>query len=74
MSKILLIFLGICISPLVAEDCDEIAFDEECCSKTHHRHYRLPQTPEEEHLWQERSDASWAGKRDDNVIDAFLHQ
>lgn len=62
---------------LGAEECDEIAFEENECTdgQCQKRHYHLPEyNPEEEHLWQERSDSSWAGKRDDNLIDAFLHQ
>lgn len=60
--------------PLFADDCDEIACEEECCQPPRH-HCHLPRhTPEEEHLWHERADASWPGKRDDNLIDEFLHQ
>lgn len=67
-------------SPLAADECDDIAFEEKTCVEgecevKHRHHYHLPEyNPEEEHMWQERSDASWAGKRDDNFIDSFLHQ
>lgn len=55
----------------------EVIFEENVCEEecSHHCHPRIRRrTPEEEHMWQERANASWPGKRDDNLIDAFLHQ
>lgn len=51
---------------------DEGACQEECSHPCHSQIKRC--TLEEEHLWQERANASWPGKRDDNLIDRFLHQ
>lgn len=75
------LFSGLLIfSSLHAEECGEIAFEEDAvieekCEGRHCRHYYHPEPSiEEEHLWQERADSSWAGKRDDNFIDFFLHQ
>ena len=68
-------------SVLLADFEDEIAFEEsdsveEQCEEehpcTHHHYYKY--NPEEEHLWHERSDSSWPGKRDGNFIDTFIYQ
>lgn len=52
---------------------DEECCDEETpsCGQKRCRYRILP--PEEEALWHDREEASWAGKRDDNFIDTFLH-
>lgn len=75
------IFFGIilCAGSSYAEECSDIAYEENECVEIEgevrcHRHYHLPEhSVEEEHMWQERSDSSWAGKRE-NFIDAFIHQ
>lgn len=73
---ILAVLIG---SSLCAQEEEEIAF-EECgeqqCQPCPRRccHYRRRPTPEEEYLWHERANSSWPGKRDDNLIDEFLHQ
>lgn len=62
---------------LNAEGEEAIVFEENNCQEEchHHCHVRVRRrTPEEEHMWQERANATWPGKRDDNLIDTFLHQ
>lgn len=76
------IFFGITLfaGSSYADECSDVAFEEHECVEVEgesrcHRHRRTPKpTVEEEHLWDERSDSSWAGKRDDNFIDSFLRQ
>ena len=61
---------------LCGEGEEESAFEEcaqETCRPHCHCRRRRP-TPEEEYLWHERANASWPGKRDDNLIDEYLHQ
>lgn len=75
------IFFGIALvaGSSYADECSDVAFEEPDCVEEEgevrcHRHCRAPRpTVEEEHLWQERSDNSWAGKRE-NFIDGFIHQ
>lgn len=70
-------------SLLGADECDDIAFEEnfipqyeeEECEQGRRCRYPMQRpNPMEEHIWRERSDASWPNKRDDNIIDQFLHQ
>ncbi len=70
------IFFGmvLCAGSSYAEECSDIAFEENECLEEDvecHRHRRAPRpTPEEEHLWGERTDASWPARRE-NFIDGF---
>ncbi len=66
-------WLALLSSAFLYGDCEVV--EEECCDTPHHVrcHANFPSV-EEEYIWQKRAESEWAGKRDDNLIDAFLHQ
>ena len=70
--------IALCAGSSYADECSDIAFEEPDCVEEDgemrcRRHYRLPERNiEEEYLWQQRSDSSWAGKREDEFINNFI--
>lgn len=73
------IFFGIALcAGACADECTDIAFEEPECVEEEgevqcRRHYHLRvRNPEEEQLWEERTDNSWPAKRE-NFIDGFMH-
>lgn len=80
MKKLFLIVPMIFLSATAYADCDaEIAFEEQVNEAENCRHGRclgpFPGfTDEEERMLHERTDASWAGKREDTLLDEILHE